>query len=836
MLDAKYAHFQILGSVLAAPLNRKQRRKWATFDPSPGWLPSHTLVKGAHRHEFEYEPRPGYLYVRSRAISSRCNDNYDEFPANEIKLAYRTFIGRPVFVNHNNSDHRRARGVIVDATLHEDALPDGGPDTWVEVLMEVDANKFPKLCKAIIDGHIDRTSMGTDVAYSECSACGNRAETPADYCKHIPAMKGKLFRRATANGVVSEPIREICYGLGFFENSLLVEEPADPTAFTLGVDTRGLAGMQLVATRGNAQALVPSVGCPVCRGQRSWGKVGGHDLPCGNCGGLGWAMAKVKIAVRRVGVDEIKVPDAVDTMREEECPVCGEADSLDEDGVCEVCGFITPEGFGDPDTEQANLVDLHQDAGGQLTCDQCGATFPMKSKSKPKDKPNKPVEQKPTPPKQPPPTKGPPQDKKMSLYLESAFPFEKGDDEAKDEKGDAPPKGDDGEKKDNPFDDEQDDEEDDESALSEGDTCPECGEGQLVSDDESEDDPDDSAEDSEEDSEEDDAEDQDDQDSQPTNDQRRSKPKMNPKSNPQDVINRQGAALRQQRRANTVLAQRLQAESVRMADLLRVVQAQGQQITKLTNFVQNVAVPHIASMRKAQQTIARSAAPLKRRSDINNPAQPIPDPPAQAAPFSTEETEAPDATTTPEEIGGVSGVDSGLTPDATTDPTVVGAAPITDVAPDAVIDVQAPTAGTDEVDPDGARWDTDPNATPASTEVFEPVNLPKAPTVSSASDSSARHFAAQRLAKLRVDTEQVPKGTDPIALGASIDRSTLSNEMIQHEIDVLSGIARKNANAQRPVPRPTRTVERGQPSFSPSSTPLPPSTASLQSEDPFALD
>ena len=61
--------------------------------------PSGSLMKDAHRHTFDYEPRPGYLYVRSRAISSRTNDNFDHFPAEEIKQAYRTFVGKPVFVN-----------------------------------------------------------------------------------------------------------------------------------------------------------------------------------------------------------------------------------------------------------------------------------------------------------------------------------------------------------------------------------------------------------------------------------------------------------------------------------------------------------------------------------------------------------------------------------------------------------------------------------------------------------------------------------------------------------------------------------------------------------------
>lgn len=200
------------------------------------------LIKDAHRHSFSYTPRAGYLYVRSRAISSRTNDNFDTFPAEEIEQGWQTFIGKPVFVNHKNEDHRRARGVIIDAVLHQDTAPDGTPDTWVEVLMEVDAIRFPKLAKAILAGDIERTSMGTDVAYSICSFCGNKAETPLQYCSHIPRLKGKRIRRRTASGDGTEDVlvHEICCGLRFFENSLLVEPPADPTAFFLGVDDRGV--------------------------------------------------------------------------------------------------------------------------------------------------------------------------------------------------------------------------------------------------------------------------------------------------------------------------------------------------------------------------------------------------------------------------------------------------------------------------------------------------------------------------------------------------------------------------------------------------------------------
>lgn len=292
----KYASAQIMTAHLA-PVGASRRE----------------LRRFAHRHHFDYEVRPGYLYVRSRAISSRCNDNFDEFPAEELEKAYATFKGKPVFVNHNNEDHKRARGVIIDAALHKDSNRDGSKDWWIEVLQEVDARRFPRLAKEILAGNIARTSMGCDVAFSVCSACNNKATTPAEYCAHIPGSKGMMLYRPTASGQkVGEIIRETCYGLKFFENSLLVEPPADPTAYFLGVDSRGL----------NALAAKNS---------------------------------------QKLAYGEQKAPADVDTLREDSCPVCGDRDTFSGSN-CEVCGYVAPpKSFQDPDLEKAKQMDLRKD-------------------------------------------------------------------------------------------------------------------------------------------------------------------------------------------------------------------------------------------------------------------------------------------------------------------------------------------------------------------------------------------------------------------------------------------------------------------------------------------
>jgi hypothetical protein len=189
--------------------------------------PRQGLIRTAARHEFEYEPKHGMIYARSRMISNRVNDNWDGFPAEEIEKGWRTFIGKPVFVNHHNEDHRRARGVIIDAVLHQHHLRDGSPDVWVEGLKEIDALTYPKLAQRILRREIDKTSMGVDVDYSTCSACGNKATDTFSYCQHIPGQKGRKY---FASGQKGRYVFERCYGLRFFEDSVLVEDPADPTA------------------------------------------------------------------------------------------------------------------------------------------------------------------------------------------------------------------------------------------------------------------------------------------------------------------------------------------------------------------------------------------------------------------------------------------------------------------------------------------------------------------------------------------------------------------------------------------------------------------------------
>ena len=264
----KYADCEIVDFQLTSP---SEIRKTASFEHIP---------------EDRFRTKDGYLYVKVRAISSRVNKNHDGWPVNELAgmkesafrdlqkeldledsdtnkssatkigrvftssskrssvlYGYKTFIGRPIFIDHNNSDPRRARGVVVDSILHiepsgkryssndywSSAPNNHKPETHIELLLEVDGKSFPKLAKAIKDGKVNAVSMGANVTHTICNICQKKAKTVDDYCSHI---KKKGINYTRADGTKTSAYED-CYNPNFFEISF-VFDPADTTALTTG--------------------------------------------------------------------------------------------------------------------------------------------------------------------------------------------------------------------------------------------------------------------------------------------------------------------------------------------------------------------------------------------------------------------------------------------------------------------------------------------------------------------------------------------------------------------------------------------------------------------------
>lgn len=179
--------------------------------------------------------KPGYLYTVVRAISARVNQNYDGWPSDELKKSYKTFIGKPCFVNHENHDPTKARGVVVAARYAEN-----GMDKYIEVVQEIDANRFPKLAHEIKTGGLDSVSMGAEAGFTICSYCHNKATDTHDMCDHVIHHKGKTLSRLDRKTGKREEVLvfESCHKISFFELSY-VFEPADETAVASKVVVAG---------------------------------------------------------------------------------------------------------------------------------------------------------------------------------------------------------------------------------------------------------------------------------------------------------------------------------------------------------------------------------------------------------------------------------------------------------------------------------------------------------------------------------------------------------------------------------------------------------------------
>lgn len=133
--------------------------------------------------EAEIKEHPNSLYVKCFAIKAdEMNDNGDYFSKDELKKSYGTFVGVPVFTNHQNNDIEKARGKVVHSWWDENK-------NGIMVIMRVDAEAYPQFSRLITEKIATSTSMGASVSYSICSVCHNYAEEPTSYCNCIKERK-----------------------------------------------------------------------------------------------------------------------------------------------------------------------------------------------------------------------------------------------------------------------------------------------------------------------------------------------------------------------------------------------------------------------------------------------------------------------------------------------------------------------------------------------------------------------------------------------------------------------------------------------------------------------
>lgn len=166
------------------------------------------------------EKRDTLLAFATRAISSYesygPNRNADAFERDQLKKFYKTFVLKPHLLDHK-MEIPYVRGIIADARWNDSK-------DYVETLIFVDKENFPKYAESIEKGVVNGFSMGVQVDEAVCSVCNNTAKNPDQFCEHIPKFKG-----LTVNG---KKCFEFNRGLTFIEQSAVVS-PADPDSHTL---------------------------------------------------------------------------------------------------------------------------------------------------------------------------------------------------------------------------------------------------------------------------------------------------------------------------------------------------------------------------------------------------------------------------------------------------------------------------------------------------------------------------------------------------------------------------------------------------------------------------
>lgn len=261
----------------------------------------------------------------------------------------------------------------------------------------------------------------------------------------------------------------------------------------------------------------------------------------------------------------------------------------------------------------------------------------------------------------------------------------------------------------------------------------------------------------------------------------------------QETINRQAAIIQDQARV-------IQAQGGRIRQHEQVFSAQRSQIAALGRGLQAIAV--------AAGIEGHVRTAMLKRADEQNPAQPIPEPPAQPAPQSTQDVKTPEAFADVMAPGMV----PGSTNDVAADTTSTVYTPGDDVPAPPVknlVDVTAPVDGTQGPRPlNEVRTLTD-------VRVGDPMNPQTAfplrgefatpPRLGKKEEASNRTMAALRLARLRL-ASGTAQGDSDFQVAADIEKdASLTSDMIEREISTLEGVTKAAAKQQE---RPTGLVPR----------------------------
>jgi len=114
----------------------------------------------------------------SDGISPYKNGNSDIFPEEDLLIAHKDWIGKPLCKDHVSSTVDGIRGIIID-TYYDPKFK------RVHALFALDRKNYGELARKVEAGYATNVSMGTAVGRSICSECSNVATVEAEFCHHV---------------------------------------------------------------------------------------------------------------------------------------------------------------------------------------------------------------------------------------------------------------------------------------------------------------------------------------------------------------------------------------------------------------------------------------------------------------------------------------------------------------------------------------------------------------------------------------------------------------------------------------------------------------------------
>ena len=258
------------------------------------------------------------------------------------------------------------------------------------------------------------------------------------------------------------------------------------------------------------------------------------------------------------------------------------------------------------------------------------------------------------------------------------------------------------------------------------------------------------------------------------------------------------------------------------------LRAQAARIAELTarNEVLEEQLRFLARAAGCDQELAQiQASVMRRHADVLNPASPVPDPPEGPPSETTEQALAPDAMDDPSRPGttpnSLEAVPAAQTTTAITPGVEIQTPPATNL-----VDVTAPVQGTNPSQDGGVpleqrRIETDVRIDPDPLKAHGPgiggqgdngaafpwvmdargdQQQPQQKAASSADGGAARTYGSLRLARLRVQAG-LAQGEDVVLAEQIRADAALSDDMIRHEIDVLSQVRPEPRSAPWPARR-----------------------------------